>query len=414
MDVVNILYILHRFPSVTETFIAEEIRKVLVYSGDVKIYSLLPAKKGLVHPASRELSTRVHYVPGGLSLSLWWAQIYYFFRDPMLYWKLLVELLTEPAPVFSSIIKRLVIFYKSVWLAKELKGTDIKLIHTHFAWLSAAAGMVVSQLLDIPFTITAHAYDIYSKKNDLLKLTTNQASRVITISEFNKRAILNLNKVLSADKIVVIRCGIDLNVFQVTKNSIHPDKLLRIISIGRLEEKKGHEYLIRACSVLNSRDIQFNCVIIGEGSSRQSLLQLIQDHKLEEKVVLSGAKEQGWVRDRLCNSDIFVLACVVTEEGERDGIPVALMEALAMGVPVITTPVSGIPELIHHEETGLLVPERDPNSLANAILSLAKNPVLCKKLATNGRQLIESEYDISKNACRLVELFNKMIEEKAS
>jgi colanic acid/amylovoran biosynthesis glycosyltransferase len=205
-----------------------------------------------------------------------------------------------------------------------------------------------------------------------------------------------------------------LNVFQVTKNSIHPDKLLRITSIGRLEEKKGHEYLIRACSVLNSRDIQFNCVIIGEGSSRQSLLQLIQDHKLEEKVVLSGAKEQGWVRDRLCNSDIFVLACVVTEEGERDGIPVALMEALAMGVPVITTPVSGIPELIHHEETGLLVPERDPNSLANAILSLAKNPVLCKKLATNGRQLIESEYDISKNACRLVELFNKMIEEKAS
>jgi len=411
MNVFNIVYILHRFPALTETFIAEEIRGIINRGGRIKIYSLLPAKKEPVHPVSQELLPYVHSVPGFFSPSLWWAQSYYLFKSPSLYLLLLSTLLTQPKPYISAVIKRLAIFLKAVWLVKELKGSDTQLVHTHFAWLSAAAAMVVSQFLKLPFTITAHAYDIFSHKNDLLKLTTNKADRVITISDFNKQAILKASNILDEHKIEVIHCGVDLNTFTYNKKC-QSNRILQITSIGRLEEKKGHEYLIRACLALNSRNIDFQCVIIGEGRLKETLQRLIQVQKLEDRVALVGAKDQDWVRERLNKSDIFVLACVITKEGERDGIPVSIMEALATGTPVITTAVSGIPELIKHVETGLLVPERDSEAIADAVVYLMKNPILCQKLVNNGREIVEREYDIKKNVGRLGELFQLIIEER--
>lgn len=414
MDQVKVAYLLLRFPCMTETFVAEEMQKIQNTGVQIYLYSLLKPRDKLVHPVSKSLMHLVRYAPGLHHPGLWLAQWIFAMRSPGIYFQTLRTLLKQPAPVFSFRLKRLVVFLKSVWVAKELAGKQVGLIHTHFAWLSAGAGWVASRLLQIPFTVTTHAYDIYSPKNDLLTLATSGAARVITISEENKRAMLGMNRRLQPEKISVIHCGIDLNFFQpdgVNQRSLnHP---LRITSVGSLIEKKGHEYLIRACAILKERGVDFDCEIVGGGALYDGLQALIRALALEDRVALVGTQPQPRVKERLGSSDIFVLACVDASDGERDGIPVVLMEALAMGVPVISTPVSGIPELIRHDETGLLSPQRDPERLAEAIIRLSQDQPLRQRITGNGRIMIEQEFDISKNAAALSTIFREVAEERA-
>ena len=413
MNQIDVAYVLERFPSLTETFVAEEIRNLQGLGVTVHLFSLLPPKTRLVHPVSAALLPQIRYAPAIYAPSLWWAQLHFLFRVPGRYFRALGDLLSQPAPLASFVLKRVVMFLKGVWVAEHLEGSAAQLVHTHFAWLSAAACMVIGRLLDLPFTVTAHAFDIYSPKSDLLSLTTRTADRVVTISGYNKRAILDRNVGLDAQRVQVIRCGIDVDHFQpgITRKR-GADGVFRITAVGSLVEKKGHEYLIRACGKAKAQGLGLECVIVGDGELQPRLQSLIQNLDLDGTVVLAGGQAQTWVRDRLDLSDLFVLACVVEETGERDGIPVAMMEALAMEVPVISTPVGGIPELIRHEETGLLVPQRDPDALAAAIARLARDEPLRQKLAKNGRVLVESEYDIRKNAGQVAGLFQQVIEER--
>ena len=270
--------------------------------------------------------------------------------------------------------------------------------------------MVVGQMLGLPFTLTAHAYDIYSSKNDLVELTTTNADRIVTISEYNKAKILDKCCTVKEEDIEVIHCGVDLEQFQTVKKENINSKIL-ITSVGSLIEKKGHAYLVQACKELDSQGLDFHCEIIGNGKLKESLQNLIRVLNLEGRVLLVGSLSQNQVRERLRKSDLFVLACVVADDGDRDGIPVAIMEALAMEVPVISTPVSGIPELIKHKKTGLLVPERDSNSLAIAITRLVQERSLGQKFASNGHSLVENEFNILKNVAQLTKLFQQVIVE---
>lgn len=413
MDQTKAAYILLRFPCFTETFVAEEMQKIQSAGVQIRPYSLLTPRDSLVHPVSQSLLPLVRYAPGLHHPALWLAQLYYWFKSPGVYFRSLWKLLTLSAPLFSFRMKRLVVFLKAAWIAKDLENQQIGLVHTHFAWLSAGAGWVISRLLDVPFTITTHAYDIYSIKNDLLPFTAAEAARVITISEENRRAMLKLAPGLPPEKISVIHCGIDLTFFQPDgSDHLAVEQPLRITSVGSLIEKKGHEVLIRACAVLKERGVDFACTIVGGGNLHDDLAALIHGLDLADRVSLAGTQPQPWVKQRLSQSDIFVLSCVSAGGSDRDGIPVVLMEALAMGVPVISTPVSGIPELIRHEETGLLTPERDATRLADAILRLAEDGVLRQKLITGGRALIEREFDIAGNVVHLSAIFREAAQER--
>ncbi len=404
-----VAYVLLRFPRLSETFVAEEIRSIKKKGVSLRIFSLLRNEDELIHPVSQELLADVQYAPGLLSGSLWLAQGYFLVKAPAKYIALLAATLSQPAPRPSSLLKRIAIFLKGAWIARQLEGRGVELVHTHFAWLSAIAAMVMGRLLDIPFTCTAHAYDIYwSEKNDLLRLTSSVAERVITISDANKKAILKNNPGVPEEKVSVIHCGIDLECFQPPP--ARPiDSVVQITSVGRLRAKKGHETLIRACAKLQSQNVDFQCVIMGSGELEQPLKALISELKLNNRVTLAGATSQDWVRERLGRSDVFVLACVTEESGDRDGIPVSIMEAMAMGVPVISTPVSGIPELVRHEETGLLVTERNASELASAIERLAADEELRHRVAQNALNLICREYDINRNTAELRSLFEEAV-----
>ncbi len=411
MDETEIAYILLRFPSVTETFVAEEIRRIIGLGRQVTIYSLLPPKPGPVHPVSAELQPVVRYAPALYAPALWLAQLKSMFRQPKTYFRLIRTLSIQRSFSISIYLKRLVIFLKSVWLAEVMRKRQIQSIHTHFAWLSAVSAAIISALIHRPYTLTTHAFDIYSSKSDLFHWTTDAADRLITISDYNKRAMLEKNPSLTASKIHVIRCGVDLDAFRLV-----PDRCIgetiQLTSVGSLIEKKGHTLLIQACKELKTRGIRFHCVIIGEGSLEPSLRALIQELDVQDEVVLVGRQTQTWVRERLGQTDIFVLACVVTQDGDRDGIPVAIMEAMAMGVPVISTPVTGIPELIQHDTTGLLTPEQDARQLAEAILRLAQDQSLREKLSRQGRKMIEQNYDIQKNVNQLLAVFQQLGERR--
>ncbi len=408
----QVAYVLLRFPHLTETFIAEEIREVQQQGVSVQVFSLLSPKAGPIHPTSQALARQVCYAAEVYSPTLWLAQIYFMFKSPRRYWTLLWGLMTQPAPKFTWLFKRLVVFLKGVYLAKRLKGSGVQVIHAHFAWLSAAAALVISQLLDLPFTVTSHASDIYSPENDLLGLIAHRADRLITISDHNRRAISALCQITQED-ITVVHCGIDLEQFQAA--TAPPDSaVLRILSVGSLVEKKGHDYLIRACRTLKEHQVNFHCTIVGRGERRAALERLIADLDVGDVVALAGAQEQPWVRQALQNCDVFVLACIVAQNGDRDGIPVAMMEALGMGVPVVSTHTSGIPELVHHQENGLVVPEKDAEALAAALAQLAKDRDLRQRLAANGPAVVAEEFDIRKNARRLVNVFRQLVGENAS
>lgn len=408
MAALHVVYVLLRFPRLTETFVAEEMRSLRKNGVELRVFSLLHNEEEIVHPTSQELLACTEYAPGVFSAPLWLAQVHYLFKAPAQYLGLLAEVLNEPAPRLSFSLKRIHVFLKGVWIARQLGREEIHIVHAHFAWLSVVAAMVIGRLLDIPFACTAHAYDIYGQKNDLLALACRTADGIITISEANKAAILRLNPKLPDANVRVVRCGIDMEYFQPppTRQS---SKVLQITSVGRLRTKKGHEFLIKACAELAAQQVDFHCVIVGDGELRPSLEALIRELGLQERVALVGARGQDWVRERLCDSHLFILACITEKRGDRDGIPVSIMEAMAMGVPVISTPVSGIPELVQHERTGLLVPERNASELAQAMMRLAADATLRGRIAKNALDLVHCEHDVQQNAARLQAFFEEVV-----
>lgn len=406
----TVAYILFKFPHLTETFIAQEIHAVQRRGGAVKLFALLRPDPGPVHALSAGLVEKVRYAPGLMAWRLWAANLYLALRSPRRYVRLLFELLRQPCPVADFRLKRLVIFLKAVALAREIRGSPVRLLHAHFAWLPGAAARIIAELLDLAYTVTTHAYDIYSIENDLLCFVVGGATHVITISEYNKAEMLARCPSLEADRVSVIHCGIDVDTFCPAER--RDDGRLNILSVGSLIEKKGHAYLIRACRRLQERGVDFTCTIIGRGRDEPALRQLINACQLEGRVKLAGAQPQSEVLNAFRHSDLFVLACVVDGRGGRDGIPVALMEAMAMQVPVVSTRVSGIPELVRHEETGLLVPPRDEVALADAIERLARDPELRARLARNGRAWVTEAFEAQRSAGQLVQLFERLIEER--
>ena len=413
MAALKVAYLLLYFPRLTETFVAEEIRCMRSQGVDVQIVSLLKPASEPVQAVSEALLEFTWYAPGLTNARVWAAQLHFLVNVPRRYFSLLLELMGQPlrGNRVSLLLKRLVIFLKAVTAAYYLESQEIQLVHAHFAWLAGGAAWVCARLLNLPFTATVHAYDVFSQKNDLLSLVGREARHVIAISEANRSAVAAVEG-LSAVSISVIHCGVDCARFQDHSGGRRAgmtDAKLRILSVGSLVVKKGHRHLVEACDELRKRGIDFTCTIIGGGPEESALLEQIQACDLEDRVTLAGPLLQGEVIAAYLKHDVFVLGATVAADGDKDGIPVVLMEAGAMGLPVISTPVSGIPELVRHEETGLLVAPGDSAGLAEAIATLAGDPARRTRLGRNTRALVQAEFNVESSAEELAGLFRDTI-----
>jgi glycosyltransferase involved in cell wall biosynthesis len=262
--------------------------------------------------------------------------------------------------------------------------------------------MVVSQLLGIPFSFTAHAWDIF-KEQAMLPSKLLAADFTVTISKYNLQFLSQLCPT-AADRIHVIRCGVNLARFSY-RNEYPSASPPHILSVSRLTEKKGVVRIIEACVLLRDQGIDFACTIVGDGPQRAALQRLITARRLQNRVKLVGGLVQSELRELWQRAHVFVLPCTIASDGNRDGIPIALMEAMALGVPVISTTISGIPELIEDGVSGLLVPPDDVDALGQAIVRLLSEPKLATRLAREGRHCVEREYDVRQNTTKKALLF---------
>ncbi len=334
------------------------------------------------------------------------AHARYLLTKPLGYLGTLGFVLTRPGHSFAKRRRILFHFAEGVYLAAEVERQRIRHIHAHFANITTTQALVAARLTGVPFSFTAHATDIFADQI-ILKEKIEAARFVVTISEYNKRFLVECaDNPEVVDKIHVIHSGIPINDFNLDRQPVHPPaKLPLILSVSRLVEKKGFPYLIQACKHLRDRGYQAQCLIIGAGPQEEMLRRLIHDLDMEDRIELSGWLDQSQVRSYLQEAAIFALPCLVTANGDRDGIPAALMEAMAMAKPCVSTTVSGIPELIETGHTGLLVPERDAMALANALSRLLDDATLARRLGQSGREKVYNEFNLDNITTQLLHLF---------
>jgi colanic acid/amylovoran biosynthesis glycosyltransferase len=281
-------------------------------------------------------------------------------------------------------LKALAAFPLMVWMAYDMKAQGVTHVHAHFASYPALAALIINRLTGISYSFTAHAYDLYVRPSRLPE-KVGASSFVIAISEFNRR-LLEPHAVRTP--VHVVHCGVDVPA-EVRRYAPHEGQLL---CVARLEEKKGHQYLIDACRILTERGVPVTCTCIGAGPLDASLRQRIADAGLSQCVTLAGARTLEEVQQALATSAVFVLPSVVTRTGNAEGIPVALMEAMAAGVPVVSTRITGIPELIEDGVSGLLVPQRDAQALADAIERLVSDRDLCERFRRAAFERVREEF----------------------
>lgn len=286
-------------------------------------------------------------------------------------------------------------------IAPFVKGLGIDAIHAHFASWAATAASFVSSMTGIPYSFTAHAKDIYHSGIDRRALADKiaKARFVVTVSDFNQAYLKDaLSQEGKAGRVLRLYNGMDLD--EVRPKAVEKELNL-IVGVGRLRSKKGFPDLVEACRILDQRGVDFRCVIIGKGKQMAALQALISRHGLSRKVALAGAMPHRDVMRTVESARTVVAPCVVDEDGDRDGLPTVIPEAMALGVPVVSTPVTGIPEVIIDDQTGLLVNERDPEALAQAIERLLTSDTLCKRLSAAALSKVKSEFDLRENVGQL-------------
>lgn len=397
----RLTYVVGTYPEPTTTFIDREIEAVARAGAEVRVVSIRrPVLRLSEH--QRRLASRVRYVlpvrPAALvrsHLSMLWSR-------PSGYLGTLAYVLTRPHPSLRARVKTALHFGVAVHVARLVRdrGTTDH-VHAHFVDRAALVALVVSRLLGIPYSATAHANDIYVHPV-LLPEKTSGAKFVATCTRFNE-AHLYATGAAPQGRVRCIYHGLDLHAFAPNGRPARGRPLL--LSVGQLKEKKGFRHLLDACRVLADRGVPFECEIIGEGSQRSELEAAIHALGLEDRVALVGALPHEAVVRRYADATAFVLPCVTSPNGDRDGIPNVILEAMAMEVPVVSTRHSGIPEAVTDDVNGLLVPPGDAVALADALERLLGDEALRGRLGRSGRARVAEDFDIEVNARKLLTEF---------
>jgi len=285
--------------------------------------------------------------------------------------------------------------------ARSLDPDDVDLIHSQWIQSGGTIGWYAAWLLDKPFSFTGHAVDLFRDRS-ALKDKIRSADFIVAISEFHKQFYIDNGA--NPDKVHVVYCGIDLSDYPYSYHGVDPKP--RILSFGRLVEKKGFDTLIAACDLLRKRGRSFECVIAGDGPEEQRLQQMVTQLDLQGVVQVTGKpllQEEiaGW----LGAGHVFAQPCCWSSDNDVDGIPRSLMEAMACGLPSVSTAVAGIPDLIKDGESGLLVPPKDAAALADALERLMDDEVLAQRLSKGGRKHIEEHFNLETCLQPLAELF---------
>lgn len=378
----RIAYFSSSYPALTTTFVQREIDYLRTRNVDVTVFALKRPPDLYKSPERLAKSKLAIYArPDNILLGVA-LQLFYLLLKPIKYLRcirlILKQAMHHPLPIVIRLFSHLLV---ATIFSYKLKKKRIKHIHAHFSTASTMA-LFCHYLIDISFSMAAHASgDIYV--NPLMlneKLTC--ASVVIAENEYNRAYINLVTNYKFEDKIKVVYNGVEVPP-KVTYVNVQR-KSAKLISVGGLKYFKGFPTLIHALSLLRDAGYGFHCDIVGNGPQRQVLEQLISRTGMNDRITLQGSMENNDVLLAMAQSDIFILASEIYLDGKRDGIPTVCTEAMSLGVPVVSTYISGIPELIENGKSGFLVPEKNPEQLASAIKKLIDDPDFRSEIAKNG------------------------------
>ena len=398
-------YLLKTYPRLSETFILNEILELERQGVSLHIFSLRqPPRDMKFHPAVEKVRAKVTYIPSILPEFSWknlWSLLgenWQLFRhNPQYHINALKFYFSRPEPPRRNE------FLQAGYLAWQLKKLGIAHLHAHFANVPTSVAEIVDSFGLINYSFTAHAKDIYLSEKEVLNRKIKKAKFVLTCTKYNSEYLQKIST--SHTPIYLSYHGLDLDRFQPNIIGEKDGELPLLLSVGRLCEKKGFPYLLQACQILKQKGCQFHCKIVGYGPMKEELEKLIETLEIGDIVSLVGQLAQDEVIKLYAKADIFALPCKITDEGDRDGIPNVLIEAMAMEVPVVSTDISGISELIEHKVNGILIPEKDPKALADELEQLLTQPQLIQQLKKSSRNKVLRQFSLDKNIKQIKDLF---------
>ncbi len=392
------VYVVSLFPCWSETFIVREITTLIASGVDVMIVSLKSPSETMVQPDAEALLPRaVHPLPAGKAVLAWLGAAFAHFGTlARCSAAIVARLWREP----KAMAKSLATLARASEQLERIRAFDPDIIHAHWGTYPSTAAWTLAKMLNKPFGFTCHAHDIFID-DQLLKEKIEGAAVPVTISNYNVDWLTRHATPLARERLSVVHCGVDLGALPFRREGREQGL---IVAVGRLDPIKGFDVLIGALAALKKAGRSFRCRVIGEGPQRAELEAMISREGLGANVELVGARPQAEVRAALYAAHVFALPSVVAPDGNRDGIPVALMEAMAAGAPSVSTFVSGIPELIEPDRIGILVPPGDVAALANALARVLDDAALCDALAAEARSKVEREFDAEREAKKLLAL----------
>lgn len=411
----HVAYVLLWYPLFTQPFIfreVEELRKRIPLS----IYTLYG--KNLRHCSTemRELATET--VPyGSRSLPVIFAEIFrQFFKNPRQSWKLLKRSLKRRWPDMETLGENLWAFCVGLHLGRRFREEGIDMVYAPWPRGAATAAWVGATLAGIPFALAARGDNLDPPDPDLGD-KFSAAAFIRANNDADRQRIESFAHGQAKGKTVLLYNSLTLPEAPEVKRTIHSP--LRILALGRFDVTKGFDRLLKACAILKKKNFPFRLTlaggggkVMGLGKMGDTLLKLRQDLDLEQEVKMPGLVSHDELPGILLEHDVFAAPCVVHSSGRRDGIPNTVIEAMAYGMPVVSTTVNALPEIVIDGETGLTVPPNAPEALADALLRIGDDPELAIRMGKNARALASSVFDPKLNADRLADIFRKWMPER--
>jgi colanic acid/amylovoran biosynthesis glycosyltransferase len=394
----HLAYVLKRFPRISETFVATELIELERQGERVTVFAVSRPREPFRHGFVDELAADVVYLP------------HRPLREPVrvtrAVWRCVRRdrhswLAAAAASLWPPRLTGLRRLLQASVLRQEMGEAGIDHAHAHFATAAARLANLAWRMGGPSYSVTAHAKDIYHRdvRIDHLRDKLACAEFVATVSEANRAHLVST--LGEAIRVHVVPNSIDLRRLGDGSRG-RPDRGT-VLSVARLVEKKGLPDLVEACGLLRARGVAPRLVIVGDGPMRSELERRTARSGVE--AVFCGALPHEEVREHYRRAAVFCLPCVVSSDGDRDGLPTSVLEAMALGVPVVTTAIGGLAQLVLHGRTGLVVPEHDPLALSDAILRLLADPALVAGLVAAARRHVEADFSLERSVAQLRSLF---------
>ena len=396
-----ILHIMSTFPPHSETFVMREIRELRQQGWDMRIGRLRPLQRTPAAIGFEDLEAIVSKA-GWFSRDMLWGLLYFGFLHPRRLFacaRLIAPTLDQPV----NVLKLFYILLASLRLAYRFKNAKVTLIRAHFLHSEAVAARFLSILLQVPYSLTVYTTFILFPRPILQAVLKGALFLVADTAQ-----VMQFLERFQLDRACIHRIYNSVNIEDFPLRGPQTrDRPHLILAVGRLHRKKGYHILLRACALLKGRGLPFGAMIIGEGPERQRLMQLRHELCLEDRVALLGKLSFEEIRPWYYRAALFAMPSVVTSEGDSDGLPTVVIEAMASGLPVIGTRTGAITEAVLDGKTGFIVPADDPEQLAEQMQRLLEDADLRIQFGAEGRRLAECKFDLRRKVELLSNLFRK-------